>query len=167
MNNIVNPNVPSVTFKDFAKLAKQKGWSAQFLAEKFRGKIEGPSEFFHRCLSGDSAPDGVVAYRSVIDFYLQQLNPLVKDASARVCLCGCLRRVYGRKKYATGYCRKKACLKRSRDRQEGSKKDRENLDVSVTFSPSRLDESQGNTLSLKKALNGQESGGAERTWKSL
>ena len=40
-----------VTFRDFAELAKRRGWTPQNLAEKFRGKIEEPSEFFHRVLS--------------------------------------------------------------------------------------------------------------------
>ena len=41
-----------VTFGDFAKLAKQRHWSAESLATMFRGKIDHPSEFFHRVLSG-------------------------------------------------------------------------------------------------------------------
>jgi hypothetical protein len=124
-----------VTFKDFAKLAKQKGWSAEFLADKFRGKIEGPSEFFHRCLKCNPSPDVIVPYKSVIEFYFRELNPVVRDASVRVCVCGCLREVYGRKQYATAYCRKKACLRRSQTREREAKKWLENKDFSVTSLP--------------------------------
>lgn len=41
-----------ITFKEFASLAKRRGWTPEYLAQKFRGKIDGPSEFFHRVLSG-------------------------------------------------------------------------------------------------------------------
>jgi hypothetical protein len=39
-----------VTFKDFATLARSRGHTAESLAERFRGKIEEPWEFFERVM---------------------------------------------------------------------------------------------------------------------
>ena len=112
INGIVSIVPPEVTFKDFASLAKRKGWTPEFLAEKFRGKIEGPSEFFHRVLSckynGEDRSWVAILSRSVLDFYWKELSPLIEEQSVRFCICGCQRRVYGRKQYASNYCRNKA-----------------------------------------------------------
>jgi hypothetical protein len=165
--NDLSPSLPPITCGDFAKLAKKKGWSAEFLAERFKGLIEKPSEFFHRCLSGSSSADVVIPYRSVINFYHQEANPFVREPFTRLCLCGCLRRLYGRKKYATAYCRKKACLERARNPKTNLKKGPENRDLSVTFFPAALGEVQGNTWAPHKPQNGQNSGGALAVCESL
>jgi hypothetical protein len=167
VNDFLKPSFPPITFSDFAKLAKKKGWSAEFLAEKFKGQIERPSEFFHRCLSGSPSADVVIPYRSVIDFYHQEANPLVKEPSTRLCLCGCMRRLYGRKKYATAYCRKKACLERAGNRKTDLRKGPENREFSVTSTVDPPHEAQGNTLALQKPQNGQNSGRALRACESL
>jgi hypothetical protein len=67
-----------VTFRDFASLAKRRGWTPEFLAEKFKGKIEGPSEFFHRCLEGKPDWNVVVPFESILEFYLLELGPLIE-----------------------------------------------------------------------------------------
>jgi len=117
---------PEVTFRDFASLAKHKGWTAEFLAEEFRGKIEGPSEFFHRVLSckykGKDRSWVVIPYASVLVLYWQELSPFVEDKSVRLCICGCQRRVYGRKQYATNYCRNKAYRERRQATEDYAKK---------------------------------------------
>ena len=102
-----------VTFRDFASLAKKREWTPEFLAEKFRGTIEGPSEFFHRCLIGKPNWDVVVVYKSVLDLYWRELSPLIQEETVRLCICGCGQRAYGRKQYARPYCRNK----RYRERQ--------------------------------------------------
>lgn len=58
-----------VTFRQFATLAHERSWTAQLLAERFRGLIEAPSEFFYRVLSGKT-PYALIPYRSVIALYL-------------------------------------------------------------------------------------------------
>jgi hypothetical protein len=40
-----------ITFKDFAAVAKKRGHTVESLADRFRGKIENPSEFFERVMS--------------------------------------------------------------------------------------------------------------------
>ena len=54
-----------VTFSDFAKLARKRGLSPEYLAERFTGKIERPSEFFHRVFQGQYATV-VIPYPSVL-----------------------------------------------------------------------------------------------------
>jgi len=129
-------NVPrEVTFRDFAALAKRRGWTPEFLAEEFRGKIEGPSEFFHRVLSckynGEDRSWVVIPYASVLVLYLQEISPFVEDKSVRLCICGCQRRVYGRKQYASGYCRLKSHRERSQTIKRGSEKANKHKDLSV------------------------------------
>jgi hypothetical protein len=40
-----------VAFKDFAKLARERGYTIESLADRFRRKIENPSEFFDRLMT--------------------------------------------------------------------------------------------------------------------
>jgi len=122
LNGIRHVVSREVTFRDFASLAKRRAWTPEFLSEKFRGQIEGPSEFFHRCLSGKPNWGVVVVYRSVLDFYWRELSPLIEEKAVRFCVCGCQRRVYGRKQYATRYCRNKAYRERSETSKRGSEK---------------------------------------------
>jgi hypothetical protein len=92
-----------VTFGQLAHLAKAKGWTAPYLAERFRGEVEHPSEFFHRVM--DPRYAGVaLPYRPVLEFYFKNVG---RAAGSRSCACGCGRPVSGRKKLATGYCRVK------------------------------------------------------------
>jgi hypothetical protein len=97
-----------VTFGDFTTLAKQRHWSAEFLAATFRGKIEQPSEFFHRLLSG-AAPATLIVYRSVLDLYENEsgVNNMQTASSRPTCACGCGAAVFDRKKWATPGCKKR------------------------------------------------------------
>ena len=134
INGIERIVPPEVTFSDFASLAKRKSWTPEYLAEKFRGEIEGPSEFFHRCLSGKPEWEVVIPYRSVLDLYWQELSPSIEEKSVRFCICGCQRRVYGRKQYAASACRKRAERERSLTLKRGSEKRNKDEGFSVTFS---------------------------------
>ncbi len=64
---------PSVTYADFATLARRRGWTAAFLANHFRGKIEEPRAFFERVLAcrsnGEDLSGSVIPFRSVLEFY--------------------------------------------------------------------------------------------------
>ncbi len=113
-----------VTFKDFAVLAKRRGWTPEFLAEEFRGKIEEPSEFFHRVLSckykGEDRSWVVIPYLSVLEFYNRELSPLIVEGEVRLCECKCGRRVHGKKRYASAACRKKdSAVLQARDHRDG------------------------------------------------
>jgi len=59
---------PIVTFREFAALAGRRHWTAEQLAARFRGRIDEPTEFFKRVLTGKS-PERIIPYRSVIKFY--------------------------------------------------------------------------------------------------
>jgi len=138
MLNGVSRVVPrEVTFRDFAALAKRKGWTAEFLVEEFRGKIEEPSEFFHRVLSckykGEDRSWVVIPYRSVLEFYHKELSPLIAEGNVRLCECKCGRRVHGRKSYASVACRKRMERRRSETPKRGSEKPNKDMAFSVTF----------------------------------
>ena len=120
-----------VTFRDFAALAKRRGWTPEYLAERFKGIIESPSEFFHRCLSGKPEWSIVIPYKSALDFYWRELSPLIEEKAVRFCICGCQRRVYGRKQYASSYCRLRTHRQRSQTSKRGSEKPNKDKTFSV------------------------------------
>jgi len=120
-----------VTYRDFANLAKRMNWTPESLAGKFRGTIENPSEFFHRALSGKPGWDVVIPYKSIIKFVYEQINPLAEEGDIRLCVCGCQKPTYGKKKYASNYCRVRASRIRSQTSQRGSEKPNKQKDFSV------------------------------------
>ena len=101
-----------VTFKDFAAVARKRGHTAESLAERFRGKIENPSEFFERVMTcrhhGEDRSDVVIPYRSIIEFYNEELH-YFRDSNTkhRQCACGCGLPVFDRKKWASPACKKR------------------------------------------------------------
>jgi len=100
-----------VSFRNFAALAKRKGWKPEFLAVQFRGKVDSPSEFFHRVLGGEHG-NVVIPFHTVLDFYHQEQSPLIQD-EAVMCACGCRKPVSGRQRYSSGSCRLRAYRERS------------------------------------------------------
>ena len=108
-----HPSIPLVTFKEFAALARRRGWTAQSLAERFRGRIGNPAEFFHRVLS-NKFDDSMIPFRSVIDFYDLAITGPQKADRLR-CACGCGRVVFDRKRYALPGCKTRAAREKVRD----------------------------------------------------
>src|SRR5262245_38519658 len=109
-----------VNFKNFATVAKRRGHTAESLAERFRGKIESPSEFFERVMSckykGDDRSGVVIPYRSVIEFFNEELHYFQEsNQNHRQCACGCGQPVFDRKKWASPACKKR--VQRNADRQ--------------------------------------------------
>jgi hypothetical protein len=113
-----------VTFKDFGAVAKKRGHTAESLAERFRGKIENPSEFFERVMTCryHSADRSwvVIPYRSVLEFYNEELH-YFQDSNTkhRQCACGCGLPVFDRKKWASPGCRQRVARKNVTDTQKG------------------------------------------------
>ena len=111
---------PEITFKDFATVAKKRGHTAESLADRFRGKIENPSEFFERVMTckhkGEDRSWVVIPYRSVLEFYSEELH-YFQDSNQkhRQCACGCGQPVFDRKKWASPACKKR--IQRNGDRQ--------------------------------------------------
>ncbi|MGN6718234.1 MAG: hypothetical protein ACTHLX_12650, partial [Candidatus Binatia bacterium] len=78
-----------VTYREFSRLAKKRGWTVEMLVELFKGKtgIEDRSDAFHESLANyfervltcrwinpetrraEDRGDVVIAYRSIIEFY--------------------------------------------------------------------------------------------------
>jgi hypothetical protein len=103
---------PEITFKDFATLARNRGHTAESLAERFRGTIEEPREFFERVMTCKYKREDrsyvVIPYRSVIEFYLEELHYFGEShAKHRRCACRCGAPVFDRKKWASPACKKR------------------------------------------------------------
>jgi hypothetical protein len=95
--------IEGVTFAEFRALAARRGWTAEELAERFKGKCGGPAEsdfyerpltYFQRVLGHDSRTDEIVIpYRSVVEVYVNttRLEPADpgKLVVRRRCACGC------------------------------------------------------------------------------
>jgi hypothetical protein len=101
-----------VTFKEFAAVAKKRGLTVESLGDRFRGKIENPSEFFERVMSCKYKHEDrsyvVIPYRSVIEFYLEELHYFGDShAQHRRCACGCGAPVFDHKKWASPACKKR------------------------------------------------------------
>jgi hypothetical protein len=113
-----------VRFADFAKLAAKRGHSVESLANRFRGKIENPSEFLERVMSckykNEDRSDVVVPYGSLIEFYSQELH-YFQDSKVehKPCACGCGQPVFDRKKWASPGCRQKIARRHATDMQKG------------------------------------------------
>jgi hypothetical protein len=102
-----------VTFGDFAALARRRGWSKEFLAERFQGRIDEPRKFFEAVWQGQYAAT-VIPFNSVLAFYRQERGLLGMDHTGRRCQCGCGAPVFDRKKWATAACRKRSQRNTSR-----------------------------------------------------
>lgn len=128
---------PTVTYAEFAKLAHGRGWTAAFLAERFRGKIEEARAFFERVLAcrsnGEDLSGSLIPYRSVLDFYQKELSSTMPAGGTRSCDCGCGRPVRGRKRLASAACRKRMERRRSRIPESGVKNAKKDGAFSVTF----------------------------------
>lgn len=110
------PIIRPVTFRQFAALAKRRSLTAQALADRFRGRIENPTEFFAAVLS-EKRPDVFIVYRSVLQFYAVTLAS-EPPPDQLLCACGCGEPVFDRKKWAKPGCRKRTQRKEVRDRQK-------------------------------------------------
>ena len=94
---------PEITFKQFSQLAKKRGWTVEMLVELFKGKIgvddredyfhESSKNYFERVLTChwlnpetrrmEDRGNVVIAYRSVIEFYLKELHAF-KEGKSKV-----------------------------------------------------------------------------------
>jgi hypothetical protein len=106
-----------ITYRQFATLARQRGWTAAALAERFRGKIDHAGEFFNRVIAGNY-PDVVIVFRSVVAFYVDHARPQQHTTEkSRVCACGCGAEVFDRKKWASPGCKKRFARRHVTDKQ--------------------------------------------------
>jgi hypothetical protein len=124
------------TFKDFAAVARKRGHTAESLAERFRGKIENPSEFFERVMTcrykGEDRSWVVIPYRSVLEFYNQELH-YFRDSNPkqRTCACGCGLPVFEKRKWASAACRKRVQRQCVTDMPKGVRQVSEIIDAKV------------------------------------
>jgi len=112
INGVRRVVLPEITFRDFSALAKRRGWTPEFLAERFRGIIEEPRDFFGRVGNckwhGEYRGEVVIPFRSVLRLYSQEMAFQQQEKRReRFCACGCGNRVWDRKKWASTACRKR------------------------------------------------------------
>lgn len=113
----IPPSSGPVTYRQFAALANRRGWTSASLAERFRGKIENSSEFFHRVMGGKH-PDVAIPFRSVISFYNEHAQSAPQTGNgSRLCACGCQEPVFGKKKWATPGCKKRIARQSAANKQ--------------------------------------------------
>ena len=111
--------IAEVSFKEFASIARKRGQTPESLAERFKGKIENPNEFFQRVMQERFA-HVVISYRSVLEFYVDELH-YFNDSSpgGRRCACGCNQPIFDRQKWASAACKKRTARQKVRDTQKG------------------------------------------------
>jgi hypothetical protein len=125
-----------VTFKDFAAVARKRGHTVESLAERFRGKIENPSEFCERLMScryhGEDRSALIIPYRSVLEFYNEELH-YFRDSNPkqRTCACGCGLPVFEKRKWASAACRKRVQRQSVTDMPKGVGQVSEIIDAKV------------------------------------
>jgi len=96
-----------VTFGDFAALARRRGWTKEFLTERFQGRIDEPRKFFDAVFQGQYTAT-VIPFNSVLAFYRQELGLLqLASGTDRRCRCGCGARVFDRKVFASQACKQR------------------------------------------------------------
>jgi len=146
---VKSPRIAEVRFKEFAVFARRRGLSAEDLAERFRGRVERPGEFFHRVLAG-SHPETLVPYQSVIDFFHAANHGALPCSRARSCACGCGSPAFDKKKWASPGCRTRARRAEVMDRQKGDRQ-------AVDFVDSKVRQNQGTaTTALTKRETASE-----------
>lgn len=106
-------SVHEVSFKDFSELARRRGWSVEFLAERFRRRIEEPVDLFTRILTSkyknEYRGDVLIPFRSILELYGQEIGfHQQEQGREKFCACGCGARVWNRKKWANQGCKKRA-----------------------------------------------------------
>ena len=89
---------PVITYRDFSRLAKKRGWTVEMLVELFKGKtgIEDRSDGFHeplanyfeRVLTCHWINPETIPYASIIGFYMRELHA-GDPGKAKLCICGC------------------------------------------------------------------------------
>jgi hypothetical protein len=115
-----------VTFKDFQRLMIKRKHTVDDLLAIFHGKLDDSRNFFERVMSCrwrnpearryEYRSDVVIPYKSVFEFYRQELHHLenskkkpyvVAEPGKRVCVCGCGEAVFGHKRWARPGCKKR------------------------------------------------------------
>jgi hypothetical protein len=107
-----------ITFKQFATAAG-KHHTPESLAERFKGKIDRPLEFFHRVMNSPEQASLVIPYRSVVEMY-DGITRGAESAQRKHCACGCKKPVFDRQKWASPGCKKSIARKKATDMQKVS-----------------------------------------------
>jgi hypothetical protein len=105
---------PCITFGRFRHVAKQMGWTVEWLLEQVKGEIDKPTDMLKRLMHG-ALVDGkhqllaevVLPYSCLIQLYLRATQPVPALAGEKACACGCGALVRGKKRWARSGCRKR------------------------------------------------------------
>ena len=119
-----------VSHAAFAILARRRGWTVDFLTERFAGRFgdqkDPPRRYFERILHEPQLADVVVPYNCLIDFYRSEAGlEQQMTQQERRCGCGCGWRIFGRSRFASPACRKRSSRTRTLARSEIDQNPRE------------------------------------------
>jgi len=115
---------PCITFGQFRKVARRRGWSLEWLVEQSKAELDRPTDTIRRVLEGarveghregerwvapywDDMTEVVLPYRRLIELYQRATRPRPALDGERQCACGCGGLVRARRKWASPACRKR------------------------------------------------------------
>jgi hypothetical protein len=108
-------HAPCITFGQFRQVAKQGGWSLEWLLEQSKGELDRPTETLRRIVYGamvdgkhDLLTDVVLPYGCLIRVYQRAMHLVPAQGGERACECGCGAKLRGKQHYASPACRKRA-----------------------------------------------------------
>lgn len=130
-----------VMYGEFADMARDRGLTADSLVAVFRGKFgsDGDPRKMFEAVFQRRYQDTVIPYRSVIEFYERELGYHQDETGVdRRCLCGCGKRVYDRRKWASNACRQRGHRKQVADKANSVEKPLCLLGRNVTVSGGSL-----------------------------
>jgi hypothetical protein len=122
---LITTPLNEVTFDQFRVVMEQHNHDVAELVMLFRDKIDNAKDFFERVMSCqwrnpdtgryEERSDVVIPYRSVIEYYRQELHYFKEAAKKkqRLCECGCGKPVFGQYKFASETCRKRLQRRRA------------------------------------------------------
>jgi hypothetical protein len=103
-----------VSFREFRKVAKERGWTLAWLAAQCKAELDRPTDTIRRVLEGaivDGKKDDManvgLPYACLIELYQRATQPTPARADEKACACDCGGKVFGRHKWASPDCRKR------------------------------------------------------------
>jgi hypothetical protein len=103
-----------ITFGQFRHVAKQRGWTFEWLLEQVKGELDKPTDTLRRVMhramvdgKHQLLADMVLPYACLIELYQRVTQPVPALAGEKACACGCGVQVTRKRKWATPGYRKR------------------------------------------------------------
>jgi hypothetical protein len=104
--------IEGVTQAEFRALANLLGWTADDLAQRFKGRFVGVTAYFEHLLRADRRTDDtVIPFRCVIELYItmtrRPLANVTEPIVIRRCACGCGSAAWAGRRYVAPTCQQR------------------------------------------------------------